>query len=231
MTSREPGPIESRILGCAAGLAAAFGMVSLAVSVAEWLTPRGSFGGGFLLVGLAMLGSGVALSRRATSTALRLAALWGGVTSFALLALLAVFSGYIDSKAAAYLTAMRSDLRSLDVAQEEARRESGKYSDTTPPGFRSSVGVSPPQISLTSDGWTASVTHAMVGRTCALFVGRTPLPPAVEERRPACTAAPFRAADHQAGIAFLVVGLMLAGLGRALEPRDPTADVPRPDTA
>ena len=205
--------------------------MSLTATAAEWLTPRGTLGPAFILVGLIALTIALAVRRRMTSPTLRLAALFAAGSALAMLTLLGALSGYIHSKTAAYVVAMRSDLRSLDVAQEALKRESGTYSDTLPPGFRSSVGVSPPLIGITSDGWTASVRHAATARTCAMFVGRTPLPPAVEERRPACTSAPFRAADHLPGLAFVAAGLILAGLGRALEPGDPAADSPRPNTA
>jgi hypothetical protein len=221
----------SRVLGVAGGLTAGFGIVSLTVTAAEWLTPRGTLGPAFILVGLIAMAAALAMRRRLTSPTLRLAVLLAAGSALAMLTLIGAMSGYIRSKTDAYVTAMRSDLRSLDAAQEALKRETGTYSDSTPPGFRSSVGVSPPLIAITSDGWTASVGHAATARTCAMFVGRTPIPPAVEERRPACTSAPFRAGDHLAGMAFVAIGLILTGLARALDPREPTADAPRPDTA
>jgi type IV pilus assembly protein PilA len=88
----------------------------------------------------------------------------------------------------ALLTAMRSDLRNL-VTQEEAwKMDSGTYATSFPPTIWSpSTGVTGPTIALTADGWTASVGHVSSPRTCAIFVGSTPLAPAVKEGVPTCT--------------------------------------------
>jgi len=88
----------------------------------------------------------------------------------------------------ALLTAMRSDLRNL-VTQEEAwKMDSGSYATSFPSTIWSpSTGVTGPTIALTADGWTASVGHVSSPRTCAIFVGSTPLAPAVKEGVPTCT--------------------------------------------
>jgi hypothetical protein len=43
-----------------------------------------------------------------------------------------------------------------------------------------------PTITLTTDGWTASITSPSTPQRCAVFVGSTPLAPATTEGAPAC---------------------------------------------
>jgi hypothetical protein len=97
---------------------------------------------------------------------------------------------------------MRVDLRQLVAAQDQFRSDSGRYSVTAPPGFRSSVGVNTPHIVLTSNGWHATVTHSMPAPTCVIYVGDAHLSPAVQERRAACSLSPFRATDYQVASLF-----------------------------
>src|SRR5512146_641209 len=88
----------------------------------------------------------------------------------------------------ALVATMKTDLRNL-MTQEEARKiDSGSYVTSFPPTiWGPSVGVTGPTISLTPDGWTASVGHVSSPRTCAIFVGSTPLAPATQEGVPTCT--------------------------------------------
>jgi uncharacterized RDD family membrane protein YckC len=102
-----------------------------------------------------------------------------------------------DEKERTYIAAMKSDLRNL-VGAEECYIESGgrKYtSDVTKlgpprctPGFTLSPGVTGLTISPTSDGFTARVGHIGTTRTCGVFVGSTPLPPATREGVAECQA-------------------------------------------
>jgi hypothetical protein len=87
-----------------------------------------------------------------------------------------------------HMAAMKSDLRNL-LTQEETRKiDSGSYVTSFPPTIWStSAGVTGPTITLTADGWTASVGHVSSPRTCAIFVGSTPLAPASQEGVPTCT--------------------------------------------
>jgi general secretion pathway protein G len=88
----------------------------------------------------------------------------------------------------ALVATMKSDLRNL-LTQEETRKiDSGSYVTSFPPTIWStSAGVTGPTITLTADGWTASVGHVSSPRTCAIFVGSTPLAPASQEGVPTCT--------------------------------------------
>ena len=212
----------NRLLAVLSGLAMAIGVAGLTVSMALWLSGGSVSAAPILTVGAAAFAFAFVLRRRLTSPTLRLSATAGAWTSLVTMSFCAAGSGYIDTRAAAYLTAMRSDLRNLVTAQNEFRTEHGVYADTIPPGFRNSTGVLPARIRLTADGWTASVTHSMNSVTCTIFVGRTPLSPAVEEQSPACTRLPFRVDDHFVPVCFLVAGLALAAFGRAVE-RDKAA--------
>lgn len=88
----------------------------------------------------------------------------------------------------ALVATMKTDLRNL-MTQEEARKiDSGSYITSFPPTIWSpSTGVTGPTITLTADGWTASVGHLSSPRTCAIFVGSTALAPATQEGVPTCT--------------------------------------------
>ena len=88
----------------------------------------------------------------------------------------------------ALVATMKTDLRNL-MTQEEARKiDSGSYVTSFPQAIWSpSTGVTGPTITLTVDGWTASVGHLSSPRTCAIFVGSTPLAPATQEGVPTCT--------------------------------------------
>lgn len=95
---------------------------------------------------------------------------------------------FSSARERALVTTMQSDLRNL-LTHEEARKvDSGSYATAFPPAvWRPSTGVTGPTISLTPDGWTASVGHQSTGRTCAIFVGSTSLAPATVEGVPTCT--------------------------------------------
>lgn len=109
------------------------------------------------------------------------------VAIIGLLATIAIpkFSGSRDK---ALVTAMKSDLRNLLTHQEGRMADSGTYATSFPATIWSpSTGVTGPTITLTADGWTASVGHVSTTRTCAIFVGTTALAPASKEGVPTCT--------------------------------------------
>ena len=88
----------------------------------------------------------------------------------------------------ALVATMQTDLRNLLAQEEIWKLDSGTYTTNLPASVWSpSPGVSPPAITLTGDGWTASVTHISSLRTCAIFVGSTSLAPAVKEGVANCT--------------------------------------------
>ena len=95
---------------------------------------------------------------------------------------------FSSSRDKALVTAMKSDLRNLLTQQESRLADSGSYADSFPPSvWRTTAGVTGPTITRTGDGWTAWVGHISTSRTCAIFVGSTPLAPATKEGNPTCT--------------------------------------------
>lgn len=135
-----------------------------------------------------------------------------------------ILAAYIDTATASRITALKSDLRNLELAQGDFKRDSGRYSEMPPGSFQTSTGVVGPVVTLTPNGWTVSVTHQQVPVTCTIFVGNTPIAPAVEEPTSACTRSSFDAKDYLFGFAVIVVGGVLAALARVLERQIPSDD-------
>ena len=95
---------------------------------------------------------------------------------------------FSSSRDKALVTSMKSDLRNLLTQQESWMADSGTYATGFPTNiWRPTTGVTAPTITLTANGWTASVGHVSTTRTCAIFVGSTSLAPADKEGVPTCT--------------------------------------------
>jgi prepilin-type N-terminal cleavage/methylation domain-containing protein len=94
---------------------------------------------------------------------------------------------FANTKEKAYLTQMKSDLRNLVTAEESYFADSIQYTTNLGTMYRTSTGVTGPTITLTGDGWTATVGHTTSVRTCAVYTGSTPLAPAAKEGEPRCT--------------------------------------------
>jgi type IV pilus assembly protein PilA len=92
-----------------------------------------------------------------------------------------------NTKEKAYLTSMKSDLRNLVTAEESYFADSIKYTSNLGTMYSTSTGVVGPTITLTADGWTATVSHTTTTRTCAVYAGSTPLAPAAKEGEARCT--------------------------------------------
>jgi hypothetical protein len=89
---------------------------------------------------------------------------------------------------------MKSGLRNLIMAEERYFADNVKYTTivTCSPQSRGAI-LCPAEgnvlgpVSLTSDGWMATMTRAdLPGITCTVFVGSTPLAPATGEGQPVC---------------------------------------------
>ncbi len=95
---------------------------------------------------------------------------------------------FAASKEKALLTSMKADLRNLAMQEESYSIDHNAYTTSFPTTiYTVSAGVVGPTISLTADGYTASVGHNITTKTCAIFAGTTPLAPAVDEGVPKCT--------------------------------------------
>src|SRR5437762_6721983 len=91
----------------------------------------------------------------------------------------------------AYLASMKSDLRNLVTAEEAYFADSVKYTTNLGTAYAttSGVGVAPGQpmtITLTADGWQATVGHSTTTKQCAIYVGSTTTTWATKEGEPKC---------------------------------------------
>jgi len=113
---------------------------------------------------------------------------------------------FANSKQKAYVTAMKSDLHSLVVAEEAFFADSERYTavlDTTITGrrkrrtitvsstglnFESSTGVSVPMIAVGPGYWSATVTHTQIPNfTCGIAVNTAnPVDASANDGAPAC---------------------------------------------
>ena len=94
---------------------------------------------------------------------------------------------FANTKQKAYLVAMKTDLRNLVTAEEAYSADSVKYTTDLGTGYDVTTGNVLGAITLTGDGWTATMTNTnLAGRTCAVYVGSTSLAPATKEGEPKC---------------------------------------------
>lgn len=102
---------------------------------------------------------------------------------------------YSVVKQRAYLATVKTDLKNLEISEEAyAASNAGAYFShtyTTPADsantFGPSQNVSIVVTGLGQTGWSATATHSTApGHTCAIFVGTTPVAPAVSDGAPAC---------------------------------------------
>jgi prepilin-type N-terminal cleavage/methylation domain-containing protein len=100
---------------------------------------------------------------------------------------------FANTKEKAYIASMKSDLRNLVTAEEAFFADSVKYANVAMLGTNfattSGVGVAPGAplaITVTTDGWYATVGHSTTAKTCAIYVGSTSTAPANKEGEPKC---------------------------------------------
>ena len=93
---------------------------------------------------------------------------------------------FTNTKERAQVATMKSDLRNLVTVEEIFLADSLKYSTTLGSRYAVSNGNLMPDISLTADGWTASIASTYTTLTCSVFVGSTSSPPATKEGAPVC---------------------------------------------
>jgi hypothetical protein len=103
------------------------------------------------------------------------------------------------STEAAYVAAMKSDLRNLVTAEEAYFSGAVKYTDrfealprdiVLPGGgrlrFSLTSGNRLMKLELTRNGWWAQLGNPNTVTTCSIFIGSTPAPPATREGEPEC---------------------------------------------
>jgi prepilin-type N-terminal cleavage/methylation domain-containing protein len=80
---------------------------------------------------------------------------------------------FANTKQKAYVAQMKSDLRNLATAQEAFFYDSSYYTTSIPSlgGFAASSSVTLAVNEATAGGWSATATHAQVGRECYLYSG------------------------------------------------------------
>jgi hypothetical protein len=61
-----------------------------------------------------------------------------------------------------------------------------KYTTALGTAFATTTGNGTPTIALTADGWTATLTNLNTTKTCAIYIGTTPITPATREGEPKC---------------------------------------------
>ncbi|HET7630814.1 MAG TPA: prepilin-type N-terminal cleavage/methylation domain-containing protein, partial [Gemmatimonadaceae bacterium] len=81
---------------------------------------------------------------------------------------------FAKTKDRAYVTAMKSDLKNLSLAEEGFFVDSSKYTsalDTTGLNFKVTSGVGTPDITPGAGFWSATVYHTQYpGHTCAIAI-------------------------------------------------------------
>ncbi|MBV6520737.1 MAG: hypothetical protein MNPFHGCM_00855 [Gemmatimonadaceae bacterium] len=103
---------------------------------------------------------------------------------------------FANTKEKAYLASMKSDLRNMATTQEAYFADyqvyvSGTASNTTGGtaavnGFVPSAGVTVVATASSGTGWSATSAHTATTKTCAIFVGVSPVSPATVEAEPKC---------------------------------------------
>jgi len=95
---------------------------------------------------------------------------------------------FAATKEKAYIASMKSDLKNLVTAEEAYFADSLAYTSTVANlPFNTTAGNTPPTISLSGAGWSATIGSANTTVTCAVYVNlTTPVAPATEEGAPGC---------------------------------------------
>ncbi len=87
------------------------------------------------------------------------------------------------------VASMKTDLRRLVTAEEAFWADSQHYTAEVGRGglqYTTSAGIAAPRITLTPDGWTATITNAGTPKRCGIFVGSTPTRLSFCEGDPTC---------------------------------------------
>ena len=217
----------SRWAGAAAwagGVIAAAGLVSIGWSLNWWWTGDGMYSPEpfFLAAVLSVLGLLVLLGfsrssqgrfRTARGALLACAVLFGASGCQA---------GFADTREMFVGAAMENDLKYLVQVEDQLRRDSGQYLAKVPSSLLAiTSGMHGPVVTLTPGGWSAEVRNDYSSRTCAVFVGAKPLPPAIKQREPRCTRVALDLSSLARGLGVLAIGLA-TGLGGGIAATRPS---------
>jgi type IV pilus assembly protein PilA len=97
---------------------------------------------------------------------------------------------FANTKGKAYVTAMKSDLKQLMLAEEGFFTDSSRYADLAGLGskFAKSTAVNDPTITTGAGFWYATITHSqLTGTTCGIAVNTTnPTVAGAGDGEPAC---------------------------------------------
>jgi prepilin-type N-terminal cleavage/methylation domain-containing protein len=97
---------------------------------------------------------------------------------------------FANTKGKAYITAMKSDLKQLMLAEEGFFTDSSKYADLTALGsrFAKSSAVNNPTINTGAGYWYATIDHSqLTGTVCGIAVNTTnPTVTGAADGEPAC---------------------------------------------
>src|SRR3954470_16975072 len=157
---------------------------------------------------------GLRLIRSMTkSPAVRSASSWASWTA-AILLLIASLSVSMDKKAAGYRVQMVAELQMIRDAEEQARRDSGRYSPA--PDYGGVIAGLKPEISITRDGWKAVVEHDQLpGVRCAMYTGSESSAPAIRPGEAQCTKPKPSRAELWSGLPLMVAGALLVAFSHA----------------
>jgi hypothetical protein len=206
-------PLSLRLLSWAAGSIIALGAATLVTTLTGWYGAGSYTKTPYLLAAIVAIIAYLAVVRRGharTGRAAGRAAAWA--TSLLML-VCAARSGLVDTATASRSNWLKSELITIASFEDEFMRDSGRYT-IAPPGLSTSMTH---DIRLTRDGWTARATVPKLDRSCVMFVGSTPIPPAATPRRPACTMLPFRVSEQLPGVVMILIGVALAALARRID--------------
>src|SRR6266568_2749975 len=108
------------------------------------------------------------------------------LTVVAIIGLLAVIAipKLANLKGRAQVAAMKSDLRNLVTLEENYFAQNLKYAADLGAAYTVSAGNPMPVLTVTGDGWTATMSSASTGQVCAIFMGSTPAKPGTKEGTP-----------------------------------------------
>ena len=226
MASERPAVVVGGVLA-AIGVVGVMWQYGLTLSLRSGHVPRGLF---MALLPIALVAWIVMREKKPGGMGDTAAALWATTRTAMLFLLLllpgcSLFASGGLTKSKAYLTATKSDLRSLNYAQQAFFDSAGTYTSNLAHlgPFRTSTGVRDPVITASGRSWSATNTHSLLGETkCGIGVNTAnPVVPTAEMGETAC--APMSLSLDMAPTLFhgmlIAAGLAIGALFGASRPQ------------